>query len=100
MKILMISDFYAPYLGGVEVHVGALGRGLVDRGHSVAVVTLAGNGEVGSSFDDGVQVFRIEGLSARFQQTNPPGSRPWSPHFPILKRSWRCETPLSSLTRT
>src|SRR5436190_24253942 len=41
MRILMVSDFYPPYLGGVEVLVATMSRELVLRGHEVAVVTLA-----------------------------------------------------------
>ena len=40
MRILMISDFYHPVLGGVEKHVRSLSTALVERGHHVAVATL------------------------------------------------------------
>jgi hypothetical protein len=37
----MVSDFYPPFLGGVEVAVRSLSQELIARGHEVAVATLA-----------------------------------------------------------
>jgi len=39
MRILTVSDFYPPLLGGVEVLVSGVSRELVRRGHDVAVAT-------------------------------------------------------------
>jgi hypothetical protein len=33
----MVSDFFPPFVGGVEVLVNGLSRGLVERGHEIAV---------------------------------------------------------------
>lgn len=43
MRILLLSQFYPPVAGGVEVHVAALAEGLAARGHDVAVGTLDGD---------------------------------------------------------
>ena len=39
MRILLASDFYPPTPGGLEAHVQRLATALLQRGHSVAVVT-------------------------------------------------------------
>jgi glycogen(starch) synthase len=39
MRILEVTHRYPPALGGVEIQVEAIARGLVGRGHSVEVVT-------------------------------------------------------------
>jgi len=45
MRILLLSEFYPPILGGLELHVQTLGRALLARGHDVHVATLSGPGE-------------------------------------------------------
>ena len=40
MKILMISDFYPPIIGGSYKHVQTLSRQLVKRNHQVVVCTI------------------------------------------------------------
>lgn len=39
MKILHITPFYEPHLGGVETHVSAVSQELLKRGHEVSVLT-------------------------------------------------------------
>ncbi len=39
MRILIISDFYPPLLGGLEQHASTLASKLAERGHDVAVAT-------------------------------------------------------------
>jgi len=39
MRVLEVTHRYPPALGGVEIQVEAIARGLVERGHSVEVVT-------------------------------------------------------------
>lgn len=62
MKILMVSDFYPPFIGGSYRHVQTLSRGLVKRGHEVVVCTI-GNKYLNVFEDDyGVKVIRFEGF--------------------------------------
>jgi hypothetical protein len=44
MRVLLLTDFYPPTVGGIERHVQLLGRCLVDRGHRVAVASIAAGG--------------------------------------------------------
>lgn len=57
----MLSDFYPPYIGGMERHVQTLSHELVRRGHDVAVATL--QQEEAPVFEDegGVRVYRLSG---------------------------------------
>ena len=66
MRVMLLSQFYPPDIGGIEVHVQALARGLVARGHEVVVATLAmvefGPGE---RLDEGVRVHTLQGALQR-----------------------------------
>jgi len=63
MRILLVSQFYPPVVGGIEIHVSTLASTLVERGHDVAVATLApGADGVGP---DGVAVHRLGGVAQR-----------------------------------
>ena len=61
MRILMLSEFYPPLIGGTERHVQTLARELVRRGHHVAVATLEHKGSPAFEEDEGVRVYRIGG---------------------------------------
>lgn len=39
IRVAMVSDFFYPRLGGVEMHIWALAQCLISRGHKVIVVT-------------------------------------------------------------
>jgi len=62
MRVLLISQFYPPVIGGIEFHVSSLARTLAERGHAVAVATLAHNAE---SDHPGVVVHRLSGVAQR-----------------------------------
>jgi len=63
VKIALLSDCYAPRLGGIEVQVHDLAARLIDRGHQVVVLTATPgpHGERGGFVDevDGVAVHRL-----------------------------------------
>lgn len=44
VRILMLSDFYPPIVGGMEKNVQSLAQGLVHEGHNVVVCTTYQNG--------------------------------------------------------
>jgi hypothetical protein len=75
MHILMITDFYHPFLGGVEQHVRTLSHALVAQGHQVAVATLQQGMLESESMDDGVKVYRVKATTSRmsrlFQSPTP-----------------------------
>lgn len=63
MKVALLSDCYAPRLGGIEVQVHDLATRLIGRGHDVVVLTATPgpHGERGGFVDevDGVAVHRL-----------------------------------------
>ena len=46
-RICMVSDFFYPNMGGVEMHIWCLSQCLIRRGHKVIVVTHAYEGRQG-----------------------------------------------------
>jgi glycosyltransferase involved in cell wall biosynthesis len=66
MRILMLSQFYAPMIGGEERHVRDLAFELVKRGHDVAVATVWHDGLPERELDRGVRVYRLRSTSQRF----------------------------------
>jgi glycosyltransferase involved in cell wall biosynthesis len=78
----MISDFYPPFLGGVEVLVSSLSRQLVQRGHDVSVATLAAPDLAEAEDDGGVRIHRIRSTTQRAERLFASAGRPWAPPAP------------------
>ena len=82
MRILFVTDFYHPYIGGVEIHVRTLAHGLAERGHTVAVATLPTAGDVPQRTEDGpVTVFTVGHLAQRVGARFAHADRQWAPPF-------------------
>ena len=64
MRILMLSQFYSPIIGGEERIVQDLSVELAQRGHEVTVATLWHEGFKDYEIDQGVQIFRIRSTDA------------------------------------
>ncbi len=88
MRILMLTDFYRPLLGGQERHVENLSIELTNRGHEVAVATLWHAGLERFERDRGVRIYRIQGTVQRaaglFRQTG----RRFAPPAPDPETLW------------
>ena len=82
VRILMVTDFYPPFVGGVEVLVSTLSRELVLRGHDVSVATLASQGLPAQQDDAGVRVHRIQSTTQRAERLFASAARPWAPPAP------------------
>ena len=80
MRILLLSQFYPPVIGGEERHVHSLAHALAARGHEVAVATLS----AGEETDDGasVKVFRLRGTMQRLSGVYLDSLRPHAPPLP------------------
>jgi glycosyltransferase involved in cell wall biosynthesis len=90
-RILLLSDLFAPVIGGTEGHVGALARALADRGHTVSVATAQVPGTPPFEVADGVRVHRMRGLAQRAGAHESAG-RPFHPPFPdplVTRALWR-----------
>ena len=72
MRIVMLTQFYPPVLGGLERHVKDLSEALAARGHEVAVMTLrqGGWGKEMLEFEElnGVRIYRIRGTVSRAER--------------------------------
>jgi glycosyltransferase involved in cell wall biosynthesis len=69
LRILQIAPFYPPHVGGIEFHVEALSRKLVEDGHEVVVYTSRVPKTSRSETVNGVQVRRF---AAPFLPLNNP----------------------------
>lgn len=65
MKILMLSDFYPPVIGGLERHVQLLSEGLTKRGHKVTVCTIGHKRLPDFKVENDVKVLRLRGFFQR-----------------------------------
>jgi len=98
VRILLLSDFYPPVLGGLELQVQATARGLARRGHRVSVATLTLE-TPGVSDDGGVTVHRIRGWNRMLAPVYEQRERPFHPTLPdpgvvaALRRIVRSERP-------
>lgn len=61
MRILLLTQFYPPIVGGEERHVRNLGAALAWRGHQVSAATLWVPGAEAEKRDGEVRVHRIRG---------------------------------------
>ena len=82
MRILLLSQFYPPVIGGEERHVRNLALALAARGHQVSVATQAGREASGMTMDGAVRVWRIRGTAQRAGALFSQADRPFAPPFP------------------
>lgn len=82
MKILLISQFYPPIIGGEERHVRNLAAALVRRGHRVDVATLWIPGASEYETDGSVRIHRIRGTLQRIPGLFTENQRRFAPPFP------------------
>jgi glycosyltransferase involved in cell wall biosynthesis len=82
VRILQLTDFYHPVIGGLEQHVRTLSAELTRLGHTVTVVALAGVGLPDEEVIDGVRVIRIRSLTQRFTRLYADSSHPFHPTAP------------------
>jgi glycosyltransferase involved in cell wall biosynthesis len=82
MRVLMLTDLYPPFIGGIEEHVRNLSRGLAARGYEVAVATMGSDDLPARTEDDGVRVHRLRSTAQRAPGAATPSGRPYSAPFP------------------
>jgi len=60
MKVLQVSPYFFPHVGGVESHVLALSRGLLELGHEVKVLTANHNNSLPEIEKfEGIEIIRV-----------------------------------------
>ncbi len=82
VRILMLSQFYPPIIGGEERHVRTLSAELHARGHEVAVATLWHDDLPEFEVESGVRIYRIRGLFQRIPGIYSERERPHAPPLP------------------
>jgi glycosyltransferase involved in cell wall biosynthesis len=82
MRVLLLSQFYPPVIGGEERHVRNLALALAARGHQVSVATQAGSEASGLSMDGPIRVWRVRGTAQRAAALFSEADRPFAPPFP------------------
>ena len=70
-RILLLSAFYHPFVGGVETHARELARYLAETGFTIAVVTKRAESVPAHDTVDGIPVYRTHPGGAR------TGARKW-----------------------
>jgi glycosyltransferase involved in cell wall biosynthesis len=99
MRILLLSQFYPPVIGGEERHVRSLGAALASRGHHVSIGTLMHPGSPETELDGAVRVHRLRGSLQRLPGLHTDSQRRHAPPFPdpelvlALKRLIASERP-------
>ncbi|MEO8461982.1 MAG: glycosyltransferase [Chloroflexota bacterium] len=79
---MLISDFFAPYLGGVELQVQALAKALTAEGHDVIVATVWSKGLSREEVIDGVRLVRLKSLATMVPWFSGDPDRRYHPPFP------------------
>ncbi|MDB5651870.1 MAG: glycosyl transferase group 1, partial [Hyphomicrobiales bacterium] len=84
-RVLLLTQFYPPIIGGEERHVRNLGAALAARGHKVSVATQAIPGSLESKVDGAVRVHRLTGSMQRLGWLHADSERRHAPPFPDLE---------------
>jgi len=82
MRIMMLAQFYPPFIGGEERFARDLSVELAARGHDVSVVTLWQQGLPEYEDDEGVRVYRVKGTLQRMTRLYSDNARRHTPPFP------------------
>lgn len=82
MRILLLSQFYPPIIGGEERHVRNLAVALAARGHHVAVATIGSGGPAQLEQDGDVRVYRLGSAMQRIPGLFVDPRRSHAPPFP------------------
>jgi glycogen synthase len=85
MRVLMLTQFYPPVLGGQERHVRDLAHALVSRGHEVEVATIGTNGVFDTTPDGAVLVHRLRSTAQRVPRLYTEPDRPHALPLPDLE---------------
>jgi glycogen synthase len=72
LRIVHVSLFYSPVVGGMENVVRALAKDMASRSHEVHVVTSAYGGRPAAEVVNGVHVHRAKSLRLSFPDLTYP----------------------------
>jgi glycosyltransferase involved in cell wall biosynthesis len=89
MRCLVVSEFYPPYIGGVERQTQLIARGLMRRGHEVHLATLWHANLPEHEDDNGVKIHRLRSWSSRVPGLVWHAGRFYHPPLPDPGIVWR-----------
>lgn len=82
LRILLVSDYYPPFIGGAHRQTQLLGRELHKRGHAVNVVTMWQSGHPSAQDDEGVRVHRLKDLRTAIPWVTTSNKQHHHPAYP------------------
>jgi glycosyltransferase involved in cell wall biosynthesis len=82
LRVLIASDFYPPFIGGLERQSAMEARELAARGHEVTVATIWHPGLPETETDQGVRISRLKGIIDRLPWLGSVPNRRFHPPFP------------------
>ena len=88
MRILMLTQFYPPTIGGEEHQVRNLSHELAARGHEVAVATFWNDGLPEFELERTVRIYRIRSTVQRADWLFSERARRHAPPFPDPEAVW------------
>jgi glycosyltransferase involved in cell wall biosynthesis len=97
VRILMVADFYPPFLGGLERQTQLLSKELAGRGHRVHVATVWHQGLAAQEDDGGVCVHRLRGLTTVVPWFSTVPGRRYHPPFPDPAIAWQLRRLIKSV---
>jgi glycosyltransferase involved in cell wall biosynthesis len=65
LRVLLVIDFYPPFIGGAELQTQLLAEELARRGHAVTVATVWHSGLRQTETTEGVAICRLRGFAMR-----------------------------------
>jgi len=74
LNIALVSDFFVPNLGGVEMHMYNVAQCLIEMGHKIIVITGSYAGErIGVRYlSNGLKVYYLPTVMLYSQTSHPP----------------------------
>jgi glycosyltransferase involved in cell wall biosynthesis len=81
-RVLLVTDAYAPMIGGADRAVSSVATELTSRGHTVAVATAWQPGLPAHETRDGIPVHRLRDLTSRLPWISADPYRHVPPPFP------------------
>lgn len=85
LRVLLVSDYYPPFIGGAQIQTRLLGEYLSSKGHDVTVATAWQNALPAAERDGSIEIRRLRQLRtlpiiarSRFQHHQPPFPDPVS----------------------
>jgi glycosyltransferase involved in cell wall biosynthesis len=89
VRVLIVTDYYRPLIGGSIRSVELLARNLLASGHTVAILTSWQPRSPAEETLDGVEVHRVRDLASRLRFLSEDPYKHNPPPFPDLEGAWR-----------